>query len=64
MKVGDLVKYAGGTNISEWPCIVGLVVYVARSNKFEQTCDVLWGDGNTTHHNSRWLVQIQEIACK
>jgi hypothetical protein len=52
MKIGDLVRYG-------WENDHGIGIITHLLNNF--TCTVLWADGTTSNHSSRWLIRIEEI---
>ena len=53
MNIGDLVKYGHSSQNG-----IGIITYV--SHDMEQAT-VLWADGTTSTHSSRWLNRIEEI---
>ena len=64
MKIGDLVKYSLEDNHG-----VGMITHmfhhIEEKDKFlgavNRTCTVLWADGTSTNHSSRWLIRVEEI---
>ena len=57
MNIGDLVRYAAGQPRGH-AYGVGLVTYVSHS---VEAVTVLWADGTSSNHSSRWLIRIEEI---
>ena len=62
MNIGDLVRYGHKSQNG-----IGIITYVShyvknsRMLSTHSTCEVLWADGTTSSHSSRWLIRIEEI---
>jgi len=52
MKVGDIVKYSWENDHG-----IGVITHVVSID----SRTVLWADGISTNHSSRWLIRVEEI---
>ena len=63
MKIGDLVRY--GWENDHGIGIITHVFHLAEVKRIHEavnrTCTVLWADGTSSNHSSRWLIRIEEI---
>ena len=59
MKVGDLVRYGNDRDYG-----IGIITCVVNHNMagIALTCTVLWANGVTSNHSSKWLVGMEKIG--
>ena len=53
MKIGDLVRYAGGNNPS-WTGGIGIVLEINNL-----ACLVRWVNGTESNHSVKWLIKVE-----